>query len=280
MLLNDFRNHRMPSFVRMNPVLTEQGRIIHPVQQPVPYIDQAATFPFGNLPDSIGIALLPAGNAFRILPEIMKDVFSVPFPADPVIKTAGHERKRRDQHRLQKPLPGFPDKPGHVFPEFFQRNMPVMKDPRLFRNSIPVQVAVISAELDHAPGSGFNLQGAGAAHSLGDFFTMETDISISGESRGQTYTMSAATRAQLISSYFMMRPLLTSLSVSLSEIEVEFTDDSHTAATVKCSAMATGTTQNADFFREARQISAEMVREDDGEWRFRSLRADPVIEFD
>ena len=129
-------------------------------------------------------------------------------------------------------------------------------------------------------GSGFNLQGAGAAHSLGDFFTMETDISISGESRGQIYTMSAATRAQLISSYFMMRPLLTSLSVGLSEIEVEFTDDSHTAATVKCSAMATGTTQNADFFREARLITAEMVREDDGEWRFRSLRADPVISFD
>lgn len=129
-------------------------------------------------------------------------------------------------------------------------------------------------------GSGINLQGAGVARSLGDFFTTETDISISGESRGQTYTMSAATRAQLVSSYFMMRPLLTSLSVSLSEIEVEFTDDSHTSATVKCSAMATGTTQNADYFREARMITAEMVREDDGEWRFCSLRADPVIEFD
>ena len=129
-------------------------------------------------------------------------------------------------------------------------------------------------------GSGFNLQSAGAAHSLGDFFTEETDIEISGQSRGQTYTMSAATRAQLISSYFMMRPLLTSLSVILSEIEVEFTDDSHTVANVKCSAMATGTTQNADFFREARLITAEMVREDDGEWRFRSLRADPVVGFD
>lgn len=129
-------------------------------------------------------------------------------------------------------------------------------------------------------GSGINLQGAGVARSLGDFFTTETDISISGESRGQTYTMSAATRAQLVSSYFMMRPLLTSLSVSLSEIEVEFTDDSHSEAAVKCSVMATGTTQNADFFREARTITAEMVREDDGEWRFRSLRADPVIGFD
>ena len=129
-------------------------------------------------------------------------------------------------------------------------------------------------------GSGFNLQGAGAAHALGDFFTTETDISISGESRGQTYTMSAATRAQLVSAYFMMRPLLTSLSISLAEIEVEFTDGSHSAANVKCSAMATGTTQNADFFREARQITAEMVREDDGEWRFRSLRADTVISFD
>lgn len=129
-------------------------------------------------------------------------------------------------------------------------------------------------------GSGFNLQSAGAAHTLGEFFTMETDISISGESRGQTYTLSAATRAQVISAYFMMRPLITSLSVSLAEIEVAFTNDSHTAATVKCSAMATGTTQNADIFREARIISAEMVREDDGEWRFRSLRADPVIGFE
>ena len=49
-------------------------------------------------------------------------------------------------------------------------------------------------------GSGFNLQGAGAAHALGEFFAMETDIEISGESRGQTYTLSAATRAQVISS--------------------------------------------------------------------------------
>ena len=79
-------------------------------------------------------------------------------------------------------------------------------------------------------GSGFNLQGAGAAHSLGDFFTMETDVSISGESRGQTYTLSAETRAQVVSSYFMLRPLITSLSVSLAEIEVEFKDDAHDAA--------------------------------------------------
>ena len=128
-------------------------------------------------------------------------------------------------------------------------------------------------------GSGFNLQGAGAAHALGEFFAMETDIEISGESRGQTYTLSAATRAQVVSSYFMLRPLLTSLSVSLAEIEVEFKDDKHEAASVKCSAMATGTTQNGDFFREGRIISAEMIIED-GEWRFRSLRADPVVSFD
>ena len=128
-------------------------------------------------------------------------------------------------------------------------------------------------------GSGFNLQGAGAAHSLGDFFTMETDVSISGESRGQTYTLSAETRAQVVSSYFMLRPLITSLSVSLAEIEVEFLNDDHDAASVKCSAMATGTTQNGDYFREGRLISAEMLY-DDGEWRFRSLRADPVVSFD
>ena len=129
-------------------------------------------------------------------------------------------------------------------------------------------------------GSGINLQGAGAAHALGEFFATETDIEISGESRGQTYTLTAATRAQLISSYFMLRPLLTSLSVSLAEIDVTFHDDSRKAATVECSAMATGFTQNGDFFREGRLISAEMVCEDDGEWRFRSLRAEPVISFD
>ena len=128
-------------------------------------------------------------------------------------------------------------------------------------------------------GSGINLQAAGAAHALGEFFTMETDIEISGESRGQTYTLAAATRAQVVSSYFMLRPLLTSLSVSLAEIEVDFTDDKHESAQVKCSAMATGATQNGDFFREGRLISADMVY-DDGEWRFRSLRADPVVSFD
>ena len=128
-------------------------------------------------------------------------------------------------------------------------------------------------------GSGFNLQGAGMAHALGEFFTVETDVSISGESRGQTYTLSANTRAQVVSSYFMLRPLITSLSVSLDEIRVEFLNDNHDAASVKCSAMATGTTQNGDFFREGRLISAEMVH-DDGEWRFRSLRADPVVSFD
>ena len=129
-------------------------------------------------------------------------------------------------------------------------------------------------------GSGFNLQGAGAAHSLGNFFTEETDIEISGESRGQTYTLSAATRAQVISAYFLMRPLLTSLSVSLAEIEVDFHDDAHDTATVKCSAMATGTTKHGDLFREGRLLSAGMIRGDDGEWRFRSLRADPIISFE
>ena len=128
-------------------------------------------------------------------------------------------------------------------------------------------------------GSGINLQGASAAHTLGEFFAAETDVEISGESRGQTYTLSAATRAQVISAYFMLRPLLTSLSVSLAEIEVSFPDDTHETASVKCSAMATGMTQNGDFFREGRLISARLVRED-GEWRFRSLRADPVISFD
>ena len=128
-------------------------------------------------------------------------------------------------------------------------------------------------------GSGINLQAAGAAHALGEFFATETDISISGESRGQTYTLSASTRAQVVSSYFMLRPLITSLSVSLDEIKVKFTDASRETASVNCSAMATGTTQNGDFFREGRLISAEMVRED-GEWRFRSLRADPVVSFD
>lgn len=129
-------------------------------------------------------------------------------------------------------------------------------------------------------GTGINLQGAGVAHALGDFFTAETDIEISGQSRGQTYTMSAATRAQLVSAYFMMRPLITSLSVSLAEIDVIFHDDSHKAATVNCSAMATGSTQNGDLFREGRIISAELIREDDGKWRFLSLRAEPVISFD
>ena len=128
-------------------------------------------------------------------------------------------------------------------------------------------------------GSGFNLQGAGAAHSLGEFFTQETDVMISGESRGQTYTLAATTRAQVVSSYFMLRPLITSLSVSLAEIEVEFIGDARDAASVRCSALAKGTTQNGDFFREGRLIAAEMVR-DDGEWRFKSLRADPVISFE
>ena len=128
-------------------------------------------------------------------------------------------------------------------------------------------------------GSGFNLQGAGVARTLGEFFAAETDVAISGESRGETYTLSAATRAQVVSSYFLLRPLITSLSVSLAEIEVEFPGADHDTASVKCSAMATGTTQNGDFFREGRLISAEMVL-DDGKWRFRSLRAEPVIGFD
>ena len=140
-----------------------------------------------------------------------------------------------------------------------------------------VREAVAYAE-KQPKGSGFNLQNVGTSRAVGDFFTQETDISISGVSRGQTYTLSATTRAQLTSSYFLMRPLLTSLSVSLGGIEVDFADSSHKTATVTCSVMATGTTQNADLFREARTIRAELVLEDDGEWRFRSLRADPVFD--
>jgi len=103
-------------------------------------------------------------------------------------------------------------------------------------------------------------------------------VEISGESRGDVYTLAAESRAQVISSYFLLRPLLASLSVSLAEIDVTFADDSHRTAAVKCSAMATGMTVNGDHFREGRLISAEMVL-DDGEWRFRSLRADPVVSF-
>ena len=79
-------------------------------------------------------------------------------------------------------------------------------------------------------GSGLNLQAAGAAHALGEFFATETDVSISGESRGQTYTLSASTRGQVVSSYFMLRPLITSLSVSLADIEVEFLNEAHDSA--------------------------------------------------
>ena len=129
-------------------------------------------------------------------------------------------------------------------------------------------------------GPGINLQNVGASRTVGDFFTEKTDVEISGYSGGQVYTLAAVTRAEIVSSYFVLRPLLTSLSVSLAEIDVEFTGEDHTAARVKCSAMATGTTANGDFYREGRLIVAELVREGDGEWRFRYLRANPVVTFD
>ena len=115
---------------------------------------------------------------------------------------------------------------------------------------------------------------------MGDFFTEKTDVEISGYSGGQVYTLAAETRGQIISSYFVMRPLLASLSVSLAEIDVEFPDESRRTAKVKCSAMATGATVNGDFYREGRLIYAELVRCDDGEWRFSLLRADPVVSFE
>lgn len=129
-------------------------------------------------------------------------------------------------------------------------------------------------------GSGRNLQGVGAAHALGDFFTEETDVSISAESHGQTGALSADTRAELVSAYFLLRPMLASLSVSLSDIEVDFPDDSRGTASVKCSATATGTAKDSGAFRETRAVTAELVRGDDGEWRFRSLRAEPDYGFD
>jgi len=127
-------------------------------------------------------------------------------------------------------------------------------------------------------GSGFNLQNAGASYSVGDFFAEATDVEISGQSGGQIYTFGANSRAQVISSYFVMRPLLASLSVSLAEIDVEFTDESHKTATVKCSAMASGMTVAGDHYREGRLISAELIY-DDGDWRFTKLRAEPVVSF-
>ena len=57
-------------------------------------------------------------------------------------------------------------------------------------------------------------------------------------------------------------------------------DESRRTAKVKCSAMATGATVNGDFYREGRLIYAELVRCDDGEWRFSLLRADPVVSFE
>ena len=45
-------------------------------------------------------------------------------------------------------------------------------------------------------GSGFNLQNVGASHTVGDFFTEQTDVEISGESRGDVYTLAAESRAR------------------------------------------------------------------------------------
>ena len=64
--------------------------------------------------------------------------------------------------------------------------------------------------------------------------------------------------------------------IRLSEIGVTFDDDARETATVKCAALATGSVQNGGDFGERRLISAKMIRESDGKWRFRSLRAEPV----
>ena len=147
--------------------------------------------------------------------------------------------------------------------------------------AVRARIHAAAAFVEKQPaGSGRNLQGVGAAHALGDFFTEETDVSISAESQGQTHTLSADTRAQLVSTYFLLRPMLASLSVALSDIEVDFPDDSRRTASVKCSATATGTAKDSGPFRETRAVAAELVRGDDGEWRFRSLRAEPDYGFD
>jgi len=144
--------------------------------------------------------------------------------------------------------------------------------------AVKARLREVFAFVEKQPGS--NLQSIGMAHTLGGFFTEDAEISILGEPNG-VFVFSASGRNAIEGTYAVVRPMVSSLTISPDEIEVSFPGDSRTAATVKGSLMANGSsTRDVGFFREGRLFAAELVREDDGEWRFRSFRAEPVISFE
>ena len=126
---------------------------------------------------------------------------------------------------------------------------------------------------------GNNLQSIGMARTLGGFFTEDAELSISGEPNG-VFVYNVSGRSAIEGGYAARRPRVSSLTIALSEIGVTFQDPDRKSATVKCSALVTGSVQDGGDFSEGRPVSAKMVRGDDGKWRFRSLRAEPAINYD
>ena len=119
------------------------------------------------------------------------------------------------------------------------------------------------------------IQSLSLAHTLSGFFTEDADIAFSGEA-DRTFTYSTSGRNAIEGAYAARRPMAVSLTIRMSEIGVTFHDAARETATVKCAALATGSVQDGADFGERLLVSAKMVRESDGKWRFRSLRAEPV----
>ena len=126
---------------------------------------------------------------------------------------------------------------------------------------------------------GNNLQIAGMIRTLDDFFTEDAEVTFSGNP-DRTFVHSISGRNTIESAYVVLRPMASSLTVTLSEVSISFQDLARKTATVRCLALVTGSIRDGRDFNEGRMVSAEMVRESDGIWRFRSLSAETVLVLD
>lgn|GEM_PF-4682141 len=126
--------------------------------------------------------------------------------------------------------------------------------------------------------SPLNLKSVATSHAVGDYIAESASfqVNVFHPNPGE-YDYNLNSRSEIVSTYLAARHTLSSLSFSISDISVEYTDESHRSARVNFIVSCKGKVSDGNDFKEIRAVSSTMVlEEEDGMWRFTSAQADSL----
>ena len=146
---NFIRNGSVSILIGMNSIGAHEVWKIQLLQHPGTYIQETAVFFDSDIPNGNGIPLLPSADAFRIIFQVMKNVFTIPVPGNPLEISGTDQRQTGYQNRFQLPLPCFFYESAKHFAKVCKGNLSIMEMSRVIGYGIPIQITVISSELNY-----------------------------------------------------------------------------------------------------------------------------------